>query len=54
MEQGAVSTVVDAINLRFLERHSVMNHARRIATATEMPGMNVLFEYAGHVDSKVE
>ena len=54
VEQGAVGKVVDAIDLRFLERRSVMNHARRIATATEMPGKNVLFEYAGHVDSKAE
>ena len=54
VEQGAVGQVVYAIDLRFLERHSVMNHATRIATATEMPGMNVLFECAGHVDSKVE
>ena len=54
MEQSAVGKLVDAIDLRFLERHSVMNHARRIATATEMPGKNMLFEYAGHVDSKVE
>ena len=48
VEQGAGGKVVDAIDLRFLERHSVMNHARHIATAAEMPGKN------GHVDSKVK